>query len=206
MFLLILTIDSMNPIVHNVLFFKFQILENTSPCYTCADSMFYALFPCSYTSPYCEAWYAGNTNVSSGMSITCKGFYATTKLIFIHSTTNFYATSAPKTFLRTFDQWFYAFNRPLCVMIQISNFGEASPCFTRAALFYVLLEHFDIHCWDNYLYASYIILYIIVGINFIHCWYKILYIVRAVVCVRRNVYLVKRFLCVNKNNFYSSKH
>jgi hypothetical protein len=74
------------------------------------------------------------------------------------------------------------------------------------ALFYVLLEHFDIYCWDNYLYSSYIILYIIVGINFINYWYIILYIVRIVVYARRNACLVKRFLCVNKNNFYSYKH
>jgi hypothetical protein len=69
------------------------------------------------------------------------------------------------------------------------------------ALLYVLLEHFDIHCWDNYLYTSYIILYIIIGIDFIYCWYTILYIVGAVVCARWNVYLVERFLCVNKITF-----
>jgi hypothetical protein len=33
-----------------------------------------------------------------GMSILWRGFYVVTKLIFIHPTINFYATSAPKTF------------------------------------------------------------------------------------------------------------
>jgi hypothetical protein len=93
----------------------------------------------------------------------------------------------------------YTFLSILCVHLY-------TDIYMVGALFYVLLEHFDIHCWDNYLYASYIILHIIVGINFIHCWYTILYIVRAVVCARWNVYLVERFICINKNNFYSSKH
>ena len=38
--------------------------------------------------------------ISGGMFISRRGFYAVTKLFFIHQITNFYATSAPKTFLR----------------------------------------------------------------------------------------------------------
>ena len=48
-FLRFLTTDSMKPIVHHVLFFKFQILEKTtsSACFMLAVSMFYALLPTS---------------------------------------------------------------------------------------------------------------------------------------------------------------
>ena len=49
------------------------------------------------------------------------------------------------------------------------------------ALFYSLLEHFDIHCWNNYLYAS-TQFYTLLVHNSIHYWYTILYIVGAVVC------------------------
>ena len=40
------------------------------------------------------------TVMSGEMSISWRGFQTVTNLIFIHSTTNFYVTSAPKTFLR----------------------------------------------------------------------------------------------------------
>ena len=54
-------------------------------------------------------------------------FLRSNKLIFIHPTTNLYATSAPKTFDHSsahFDHRFYAPNRLYHAMIQISNFGE----------------------------------------------------------------------------------
>ena len=38
--------------------------------------------------------------VPGGMFVSRRGFYVVTKLFFIHQTINFYATSAPKTFLR----------------------------------------------------------------------------------------------------------
>jgi hypothetical protein len=41
------------------------------------------------------------TVVPGEMFISRRGFYAVTKLMFIHLTTNFYATSAQITFLRT---------------------------------------------------------------------------------------------------------
>jgi hypothetical protein len=41
------------------------------------------------------------TAVSGAMSILRRGFYAVTKLILIHPTTNFYVTLVPKTFMRT---------------------------------------------------------------------------------------------------------
>jgi len=44
-----------------------------------------------------------------------------TKLVFIHPTANFYATSVQKPF---YVSWFYASNWPSRVMIKISNFGE----------------------------------------------------------------------------------
>jgi hypothetical protein len=40
----------------------------------------------------------GNHGVSDGIFISRRGFYMVTKLIFIHSTTNFYTTSMPKKF------------------------------------------------------------------------------------------------------------
>jgi hypothetical protein len=62
--------------------------------------------------------------VSDGMSISWRDFSAVTKLTFIHSVTNFYATSAPKTFLRILTSDFYASNRPSRDMIQILNFRK----------------------------------------------------------------------------------
>ena len=49
------------------------------------------------------------------------------------------------------------------------------------ALFYALLEHFDIHCWNNYLYA-YTQFYTLLVRNSIYYWDTILYIVGVVVC------------------------
>jgi hypothetical protein len=53
-------------------------------------------------------------------------FLFSNKLIFIHSTSNLYATWYDLNFNRPkithLDQWFYAFNRPTCDMIQITNF------------------------------------------------------------------------------------
>jgi hypothetical protein len=51
------------------------------------------------------------------------------------------------------------------------------------ALFYILLEHFDIHCWDNYLRFLHNSIHYCWYTIFIHCWYTILYIVRAVCIV-----------------------
>jgi hypothetical protein len=92
----ILTTDSINSIVHHVLFFKFQIFKKTklSPCFTCVVSMFYVLFSCQLyililgSMMLVEAI----TVVLGGMSISWRGLYVATKLIFIHSTTNLYAT------------------------------------------------------------------------------------------------------------------
>jgi len=39
------------------------------------------------------------------------GFLRNNEIILIHQTTNFYATLAPKTFLRILTIWFYASNR-----------------------------------------------------------------------------------------------
>jgi hypothetical protein len=96
MFKRILITDSMNLIVHHVLFFKFQIFDKTrsSPCFTCTVPMFYVLFPCQlYILILRSMMLVETTTIVLGrMSISWRGFYTATKLIFIHSTTNLYAT------------------------------------------------------------------------------------------------------------------
>ena len=104
-FIRILITYSMNPIIHHMLSFKFQILEKMrlSPCtfYACGLHvlcivLMLIIHPYSGKHDVVEAI----TVVLGEMSISRRGFYAVTKLIFIHPTTNFYATSVQKTFLR----------------------------------------------------------------------------------------------------------
>jgi len=94
-FLRILTGDSIHPIGHHMPWFRFQILEKDENVY---------MFLCSRSqvSIVDESMMLVEaiTVVPGGMFISRRGFYAVTKLFFIHQTTNFYATPAPKTFLR----------------------------------------------------------------------------------------------------------
>jgi hypothetical protein len=105
-YLRILTIYSMHLIGHHVPWFKFQILEKMrwdrlhvlrlrSPC----------SIHCSHVNYTTQLVESIMLVMSGEMFISRTGFYAVTKLFFIHQTTNFYATSALKTFLRilTFD-------------------------------------------------------------------------------------------------------
>jgi hypothetical protein len=62
------------------------------------------------------------TVVRGGISISQRGFYAVPKLIFIHPSTNFYATSVQITFFTHIDYCFYASNRPSHAMIQNLKF------------------------------------------------------------------------------------
>jgi hypothetical protein len=77
-FLRILTIKSMNPIIHHVLFFKFQILEKmrSSPCFMRVVSMFYALFPYQLYIPILRSMMLVQAIkiVSSRMSISWRDF------------------------------------------------------------------------------------------------------------------------------------
>jgi len=59
------------------------------------------------------------TVVLGGMSISWRGFYAVTKLFFIHPTTNFYTMSAQNTFLRILT---IVSTHPIDIMCHDSNF------------------------------------------------------------------------------------
>ena len=50
------------------------------------------------------------------------------------------------------------------------------------ALFYALLEHFDIHCWNNYLCTS-TQFYTLLVHNSIHCWNTNFYVVRKLIFI-----------------------
>jgi len=77
---------------------------------------------------YFDYWFYASTESSRANHSNFKFLKKTRSLcgnkIFIHPITNFYSILAQKNFLRIFDQWFYALNRPLRVMIQISNFEK----------------------------------------------------------------------------------
>ena len=90
-FMRILIGDSMHLIDHHMLWFKFQISEKDDNVY---------MFLCSRSQVSSMMLVEAITVVPGGMLISWRGFYAVRKLFFIHQTTNFYATTAPKTFLR----------------------------------------------------------------------------------------------------------
>jgi hypothetical protein len=101
-FMLILTIDFMNPIVHDLQFFlifKFWIRRDRLHVLY----LWYLCFMyCSFLIIHPHIGKHGLeaiTVVSGGMLNSRSGFYLVTKLTFIHPTTNLYATWAPKTLL-----------------------------------------------------------------------------------------------------------
>jgi hypothetical protein len=120
-----------------------------------------------------------NHVVSGEMSISRRGFLAVTKLICIHPTTNFYATSTPKTFLRilTID-----FMHPI---------DHNVPWFK----FQILKKHDVLRLWSPcFMHCSHVNYtppsgkYDVGGDN--HS------------CVRWNIHLMERFLHGNKINFF----
>ena len=103
----ILITEFINLVVYHVLFFQnFKILRRRYRllCFTCAVLMFYVfLYIVSYityaSSLESKVWLDAVTifqinNMQKG------GFLRDNEIILIHQTTNFYATLAPKTFLR----------------------------------------------------------------------------------------------------------
>ena len=114
------------------------------------------------------------------------GFYAVTKLIYIHQTTNFYAMSVPKIFLSilTIDYMNLIVHHLLFFKFQILEKTRSSPCFYTCGLYVLCIVPMFTHPNIGKHDAG--------GGN--HGY------------VRWNVHLVERFLHGNKINFYSFDH
>ena len=109
-----------------------------------------------------------------------------TKLIFIHQTTNFYAMSVPKIFLRILTIYYMnvIVHHVLFFKFQILEKTRSSPCFYAYGLYVLCIVPMFIHPHIGKHDAE--------GSN--HSY------------VRWNVHLVERFLYCNKINFYSFDH
>ena len=94
----------MYPIVLPFIFFKFQILEKTrsSPCFYACDLHVLCIAPMLIIHPHIGKHDAGGGNhgyLRWNVHLV-EMFLHGNKINFIHSITNFYAMSAPKTFMR----------------------------------------------------------------------------------------------------------
>jgi hypothetical protein len=125
MFKRILITDSMNPIIHHVLFFKFlRDDEIVSMFYVCCPHVL-CIVLMSIIHPY-----IGKHNVGEGNHGCARcnihlveRFLRRNKINFYSFTTNLYATWHQKPLCASY-HWFYVPNRPSCARIQTSNFEE----------------------------------------------------------------------------------